>query len=330
VILTLQTNTDDEEQFFYPVTSMSKLRDNRLEGILMGLNILGPGGFSFFKSNHLYLFVFIATSITLKTSGERNISKCENVINNYMKKHILTTIKLNHPFDLKIWNQYMIHAYYKYCLETFVLPKIYRINTQNFHSKYLDLIGPISAVNQAKQKYQLMSEIERQRILIHTQISESDGPSFTQVPNNTSDSYNIFLSCSSDDKILSRQLVNRLIDEGYLVSIDYSDKPSSNLISKLTKTDVIIICFSFKYSTNFDCMTTMMSINRSGKKIVPILFTQTLLNQENDWLQRTATEELFYESFKQEVKFKLKEELDLNYDKLIVELVRIFSQISIE
>ncbi len=255
----------------------------------------------------------LATLITLKTSGNANISKCEKAINNYMKQYILTTIKLNRPFDPEIWNQYMINAYYKYCLEKFVLPKFYRIDNE----KCLDLIGSIDAVNEAKQKYELMLEIERQKLF------ENNGQSSTQVPNNKSDSYNILLSCCSDDKILSRQLAHRLIDEGYLVSIDYSDKSSSNIASKTSKTDVIIICFSFNYSENYDCMTTMMSINRPDKKIIPILFTNTLLNQQDAWLQRINTEELFYEAFQQEIKFKLKEDLDLNYDKLIVELVRI-------
>jgi len=227
-----------------------------------------------------------------------------------MKNHILTTIKLNHPFDSEIWNQYMINTYYKYCLEKFVLPKIYR----TIQTQYLDLIGPISAVTATKQKYELMSEIERQR----------RSTSLNQVlSNNPSDSFNIILSCCSADKILSQHLAHRLIDEGYLVAIDYSDKSSSNIVTKIHKTDVIIICFSFNYSENFDCMTAMVSINRSGKKVVPIMFTKTLLNQQDNWLQRIATEEWFYESFQQEIKFALKEDLDLDYDKLIVELVRI-------
>jgi hypothetical protein len=272
------------------------------------------------------MIFFVETSITLKTSGNANISKCENAINNYIEKYILTTIQLNRPFDPEIWNQYMINAYYKYCLEKFVLPKIYRINKQNIQIQVLDLIVPISAVNEAKQKYDLMSQIERQRISADTEIFESDEQSWTsstQVSNNASDSYNIILNCCSDDKILSRHLAHRLIDEGYLVSIDYSDKSSSNILTKIHRTDVIIICFSFNYSENYDCMTTMMSINRSGKKVIPILFTKTLLNQQDTWLQRVATEELFYESFQQEIKFKLKEDFDLEYDKLIVELVRI-------
>lgn len=244
-----------------------------------------------------------------------------------MKKNILTTIELIHPFTSEVWNQYMINAYYKYCLEKFVLPKFYQVNKENIQRRYLELSGPISAVTEVKEKYELMSEIEKQRILVHI----IDGQSSTQLSNNSSDSVNIMLCCCSDDKILSRHLSHRLIDEGYSVSIDYSDKSSSNIMTKIYKTDAIIICFSSNYSENRSCMETMVSINRSGKKVIPILFTKTLLNQQNAWLKTIATEELFYESFQQEVRFKLKEDFDLNYDKLIVELVKIciFSKLSL-
>lgn len=228
-----------------------------------------------------------------------------------MKKHLLTTIKLNHPFDSNLWNQHLINAYYKYCLEIFVLPKIDHTN--------IHLIGPLSAVNEAKEKYELMVEIERQRILARTQISEWDRQS------NPSDYYNIILSCCSDDQILSRQLAHRLIDEGYLVSINYSSdsQQSSTMKLKINRTDLVLICFSSNYSKNYYCMNTMQSIKESSKKFIPILFTKTLVNRQDDWLERIATEEWFYESFEQEIRFKLTEALNLDYDKLIVELVRI-------
>ncbi len=243
-----------------------------------------------------------------------------------MKNYILTTIKLNNPFDPQIWNQYMINAYYKYCLEKFVLPQIYRVDNQTIQQQRLDLIGPISSVNQAKEKYDLMSEIERQRNLVDTQISESIGKlskSRSKVSKNASDSYNIILNCCSDDKILLQNLADRLISEGYLVLIDYCDKTPSNSMSKIHKTDLIIICFSFNYSQNVNCMTTMVSVNQSEKKIIPVILLKSSLYEKDNWLQMTTTEELFYESFGKKIKFKLKENLDLDYDRLLKELVRI-------
>ncbi|CAF0983783.1 unnamed protein product [Rotaria sordida] len=285
IILRLQIDRDDYEQFFYPIST---------------------------------------TSITLKASGNSNISKCEKSINDYMKKNVLTTIELNHPFNPEIWNQHMINTYYKYCLENCVLPKIYQINKQTTQQQCLNLIGSISSVNQVKQKYELMSEIERQKLLVCTQILESDevlSTSSTQILNNTSDSFNILLNCCSNDKILLRHLANRLIDEGYLVTIDYSDQTHSNIGSKFDKTDLIVICFSFNYSENATCMIALNTIKSSGKKYIPIMLTKTSLKHEDDWFQIVHTKELYYESFQEEIKFKLNGNLALDYDKFLIELL---------
>ena len=232
-----------------------------------------------------------------------------------MKKHHLSTIRLDHPFDAERWNQHMIHAFYKYCLEKFVLPKIHRRNERSLKIQCLELIGPISAVHEAQQKYQLMSEIERQRIIARTQISQSNGQS--------SDLYNILLSCCLQDKILSRQLADRLTDEGYSVSIHYSsDNQSSNIESKIARADVVLICFSSKYSRDGLSMNSMISIKKSPTKFIPILFTKTFLNDQDGWSERIVTEQWFYESFEEEIRFRLTEELNLDYNRLIVELVR--------
>jgi hypothetical protein len=161
-----------------------------------------------------------------------------------------------------------------------------------------------------------MSEIEKQRMLVHTHSSES----LNKLPKIPSDSFNIILSCCSDDKILSCRLVDRLTDEGYLVSIDYSDKPSENIESKINKTDLILISFTYNYSENVACMKKMISLKKSGKKILPIVLLRNPLNQD-DWIQSMATEELFYESFEQEIQFKLRENFDFDYDQLLIELV---------
>lgn len=209
-----------------------------------------------------------------------------------MKKHVLITAKLNNPFDSNIWNQSMIHAFYKYCLEKFVLPRAGRT---------LELIGSISAVNEAQKKYELMSQIEREKSTISP--------------------LNIALSCSSTDRILSNQLAQRLLDEGHAVSINYS---SDSQPSKFNKSDVVIICFSRNYSEDVHCMKTTKWIIESSKKFIPVLFTRSSINGEENWLLRIAIEERFYFSFKEDIRFRLKEDFNLDYDRLILEVVRSF------
>jgi hypothetical protein len=67
-------------------------------------------------------------------------------------------------------------------------------------------------------------------------------------------------------------------------------------------------------------MKKMISLKKSGKKILPIVLLRNPLNQD-DWIQSMATEELFYESFEQEIQFKLRENFDFDYDQLLIELV---------
>ena len=91
---------------------------------------------------------------------------------------------------------------------------------------------------------------------------------------------NIALSCSSKDRILSNQLAQHLMDEGYSISIYYSsDTQPSNLRSKFDKANLIIICFSWNYSEDLFCMETIQWIGRSS------------INQEESWLQRITVEE---------------------------------------
>ncbi|CAF1114353.1 unnamed protein product [Adineta steineri] len=290
IILALQMKMDDYEQFFYPIST---------------------------------------TSIILKTSGNSNVLKCENAIRDYMKKNVLTTVKLHCPFDSELWNQYMINIYYKYCLKKYVLPHFYRIdeqeNQQQQQQQHLDLIGPISAAQIVKQKYEMMSEIERQKRLVHTQPHESIEKvhsSRTKGSKKGAVSYNIILNCCSNDQELIEHFSNRLIDEGYQVLIDYNDIIHSNITSEINKTDLIVICFSFNYSENHNCIKNMVSIKKSTKKFVPLFLITNALNEQNNWLQITNTQELFYEKFEEEIKFKLDENFDLNYDKLLIELLR--------
>ncbi|CAF4565619.1 unnamed protein product, partial [Rotaria sp. Silwood2] len=168
--------------------------------------------------------------------------------------------------------------------------RIYQIDKQNTQQQCLDLIGSIASVNQAKQKYELMLDIERQRILLYTDKSECDGQlstSSTQI----SDSYNIILNCCFDDKILVRHLANSLADEGYHVSMAYSDKTPSIIGSKYNKTYLIIICFSSNYSENSNCMTSLNTTISSGKEYLPIMLMRSSLNHDDDWPQIMNTEE---------------------------------------
>ncbi|UJR07650.1 hypothetical protein I4U23_011938 [Adineta vaga] len=263
-----------------------------------------------------FTYPITTTSLTLKTSSNSNIIKSENAINDYMKRSVLSTIEIYNPFDSKIWNQHMINVFYKYCLEKCVLPDIHLFNEQ-YH---LYLIGSKSAVNHAKEKYKFMTEIERLKALIH--IPSSESVSKNKNSKTISSTYNIILNGCSNDKDILEKLAKRFNDEGYRVLIDYCDiNPSNSKPKQHYNSDLIVICFSYHYSQDSSCMKAMLSIKKSEKKFIPFVLLEKALNERSNWIQMCSTETLFYESFEEEIRFKLEENFDLDYDKLFIELL---------
>ncbi|CAF2477111.1 unnamed protein product [Rotaria sp. Silwood2] len=292
-ILSLQVETNDYEQFYWPISSMHS----------------------------------VSITIDLKTSRNYNIAKCQNAINDYVRKRILTTATLVDAFDSEIWNQHMINVYYKYCIEKFVFPKISSISEQNARQQQrLDLIGPASFVNEMKQRHDLMSEIIKQKTVVSMRTDEKiEIATFHQYPQLTLDdvskAYNILILSCLEDEILSNRLAARLIDEGYLVHVNHSDQLSSTVESQFEKTDLVLVYFSRNYLQNEDCLAQIKQAKISEKKIISILSTRKPIEQDNNWLDSVTTTDLYYELFKEESHFKLDEDFDLEYDKLLVELL---------
>ena len=65
----------------------------------------------------------------------------------------------------------------------------------------------------------------------------------------------------------------------------------------------------------------------SKKKIISIVPTRNLMEQDNNWLDSVIVADLYYELFREEIQFKLDEDFGLEYDKLLVELVRFYESI---
>ncbi|CAF2898789.1 unnamed protein product [Rotaria sp. Silwood2] len=284
------------------------------------------GGIEILKTKDLTT-PLVTITIDLKTSRNYNIAKCQNAINDYVRKRILTTATLVDAFDSEIWNQHMINVYYKYCIEKFVFPKISSISEQNARQQQrLDLIGPASFVNEMKQRHDLMSEIIKQKTVVSMRTDEKiEIATFHQYPQLTLDdvskAYNILILSCLEDEILSNRLAARLIDEGYLVHVNHSDQLSSTVESQFEKTDLVLVYFSRNYLQNEDCLAQIKQAKISEKKIISILSTRKPIEQDNNWLDSVTTTDLYYELFKEESHFKLDEDFDLEYDKLLVELL---------
>ncbi|CAF0947415.1 unnamed protein product [Adineta ricciae] len=259
----------------------------------------------------------ISTSIiSLKTSSDNNISQCQKAINDYIEKNIFIAVKINKPFDESVWNQHMINDYYNYCLQESILPSL----LQTGSSSYLELSGPIRKVDLAKEKYELMSKIAYLKVIPTNLVAAK----MTRKPfEEKSKQGNIFLSFCSADGILPDILNSRLIDEDYVVLVDASDHTSSSFAAKMERADVVVICFTVNYYKNMHCRNVLRTAKESlNKTIVPVVLIPKSSNQENNWMRWIETEELYYEVFADEIRFKLNEDFDLNYEKLLAELLR--------
>lgn len=260
----------------------------------------------------------------MKTTRNHHISKCKKVINDYFQQHIITKVYIDNAFDSAIWNQHMINICYKYCIEKLVLPKIDFINDKSEQkSLRLELTGPLSVVHEMVERYELMQNIIKLKISVPILGTEQIGLKPYQqnqwiTADISLDAYNIVILSCPEDEVLVDRLHACLTDEGYSVYLHHSDAFFESLFKK---TDVILVCFSRNYSENEICMAQIQMAKASEKKIIPVLLTENLMKQDRRWLNYIRTMELCYELFKEEIRFKLNGEFNIEYEKLLVELV---------
>jgi hypothetical protein len=211
------------------------------------------------------------------------LTKCERKINNYLKRS---------QYKMKLdgftnWNQYMINDFYKYSIDRCVLPK-----TDN--RQQIILYGPINNVHEVNQKYQLTNALIQQKL---------------NSPINTD--YNIMLSYSREDSIISHRLANRLIDEGFSVGIN-SNQSIEEILTKMDQADCIILCISRNYFQDELCEKIAKYSEEIGKSIIPVKieYYQTI-----EWLQKICEKESYFQLFGSDYHF------NLEYQKLVLKIV---------
>ncbi|CAF1652028.1 unnamed protein product [Adineta ricciae] len=240
------------------------------------------------------LFHLIVIQIKLNTTSDRDLLKCEHEINDYVWKNIVT----NRTVTVSQWNQPMFNAFCSYCLTKSVLPEI-------SDDLQLNLTGSILDVEKAITKYQLMNDISKELPLTMHNDTSSVG-------------YNIYFSYSRSDQSFCKQLVAFLSNEGYSISRKSSKKPLS--ASEIEKSDVFLIGFTEEYSKNSQCMDEFNHAKALGKTLIPFVIRQSI--SDSDWLCSIATATLFYDLFDREIDLEFTDDFDLEYDKLLIALLR--------
>ncbi|CAF1193584.1 unnamed protein product [Adineta steineri] len=275
VILSMQNESPQYDQFYYPISTIT---------------------------------------IHLETSRKENVIKYRNIIDDYFRKHIISTIEINNVFDPQIWNQHMINVYYKYSLDQCVIPII----SSDSERQKLELTGSIVNINKLEEKYALMSKIMKEKTSTNQQSIITKQFSWDI----SFDRYDILIMCCFEDESFSNCLATHLIDDGYLVCVNLISQQSPTDISQFDKTDLILIYFSQHSSKNEDFIAQIKLAKISEKIIISIVPQKIRLDQEKNWLEYMTIIDLYYELFQHEVQFELDEKFDLEYDKLLVQLLQ--------
>ncbi|CAF1449677.1 unnamed protein product [Rotaria sordida] len=253
--------------------------------------------------------------IILAGSSKFDLNKCENEINNYVQKHILTNKILSNEFDIKQWDQHMINAFYKYCLNKSVLPNIDLITNSQIH-----LIGSMFNVEKAIEKYKLMSEILKLKSSVQIPppiIPRTSIPTNSNRSNPVMKTYNIYFSYCQHDQTICNHITTCLIGEGY--SICETPSNISLFQSYIDKSDVILVSFSENYSNNTYSITELNYAKSTKKKLIPFVIRNNI--EESSWLASLILTELFYDLFDAEIDIDFKDDFDLEYDKLLSRLL---------
>jgi hypothetical protein len=230
--------------------------------------------------------------MTLMALDADHLTKCEEKIHNYLKRSVSKIIL----GGFQQWNQYMINAFFKYSNDRYVLSKL---NDQ----QDIVLYGPINSVYEVSQKYQLTNALIQQKTNLPSQVST----------NTSSTCYNIMLSYSQEDSIISHRLATRLIDEGLSVWMNSNQAIEfDQILRKINQSDCIILCMSENYFEDDLCEKEAKYADQIRKNIIPV----RIRNYEPiEWLRNIIKNESYFQLFGSDNHF------NLEYDKLLLKVV---------
>ncbi len=234
----------------------------------------------------------LVIEITLIKMNEEGVARCQERILKYLSRCV-RSIKLTHPTGIfHSWDQHTINAFYKYCKDRYVLPKL--DETQN----EIELIGPASGIQEAKKKWFVLSELMRSTSVIERPGSARLGGKL----------YNIVVSYSQKDARRCQRLINRLTEEGFSIGTD----PNSDKHSQMDKCDCIILCISENYYQSSLCIEEAKYAFKTDKNVFLVKIEN---NPLMGWDYDLFEGKLFFHCFGSEEYF------DLEYGRLLIELV---------
>ena len=247
-------------------------------------------------------------------STTEGLSGCQEKLNNYLKRCVTSSKLLNSTGIFQYCDQYTINTFYKYCQDRCVLAKV------DPTGKELELIGFISSVLEIKEKWQIMFHLAKEKALY---ASETPRPSSATIRSARIDEravteqtkvYNIMLSYCQADIRNCQHMLTRFDQEGLSVWAEPGiGEHQRDVLSQIDKSDCIILCVSENYYENLSAEKEARYTLQTGKPTF-------LVKIQNDpllgWQREVFEGNVFYQLFGS------KNHFDLNFDKLMLEIVR--------
>ncbi|UJR16812.1 hypothetical protein I4U23_003711 [Adineta vaga] len=248
-----------------------------------------------------FILVFrIVIKTTILASIDEDLLRCQNKINNYLKRFTSSSKVTNLNGIFQYWDQQTINKFYQYGHDQCVLPDL------NQTEKELKLTGFINKIVEAEQRYNVLSNLATAKYLRMSKIGRS-----SSVPVNN---YNMMLSYCEKDTKRCQQLIKRFTEENLTVwaepIVDGQLRDSS---SQTNKSECILLCISEYYYESHLCEQEARYALQTGK---PVL----LLKIRNDplfgWQRELFRDKLFLPLFGSEHYF------NLQIDNLLLKILR--------
>ncbi|CAF2619797.1 unnamed protein product [Rotaria sp. Silwood2] len=252
--------------------------------------------------------------ITLIASQVEELTKCQEKINNYLKR-CTTSKKLTNPNGIfQHWDQYTINVFYKYCKDKCVLSQIDRTTRE------LELIGPVNNCLEVEQKWRFLSDLAAVKLLLTPSIERSSSAAIRSEQLATKAAIeqvkvcNVMLSYCQEDSRKCQCLINKLTEEGFSIWADsVIAEQQRDIFSQIDKSTCIILCISENYYESMSCEKEARYAFQSGKQV----FLVKIQNHPLIGWQREVFEgKLFFQLFGSENHF------DLEYEKLLLEILQ--------
>ncbi|CAF1330481.1 unnamed protein product [Adineta steineri] len=254
------------------------------------------------------------TKITLKAAKAEDLTKCQEKINTYLKRCITSTKSIDSNGIFSNWDQHTINAFYNYCKDRCVLPRIDPTTTE------LELSGPVNNILEVKQKWQFLSQLVREKVSYISKIERPNSAALCSARVETGTSigqtkvYNIMISYCQQNARKCQGMINRFIEEGFAIWAEpVIGEQQRNVFPQIDRSDCILLCISEDYYENQACEEEARYAFQTGKQVFLVKIQN---NPLIGWQRRVFEGKVFFQLFGS------KNHFDLEFEKLLLDILQ--------